>query len=65
MKEYKDRQIIKGQVVTVIQVNETYDALVLDVNDKGHLIVERVGRDWEDKITTEILLSGEVSIKRN
>lgn len=65
MKEYKDRQIIKGQVVTVIQVNETYDALVLDVNDKGHLIVERVSRDCEDKITTEILLSGEVSIKRN
>lgn len=63
MKEYKANQIIKGQEVTVIQVNETYEAIVIDVNDKGNLIVERNCKDNKGQV--EVLLSGEVSIKRH
>lgn len=63
MKEYKASQIIIGQEVTVIQVNETYEAVVIDVNDLGHLIVEKKTDDNKGQI--EVLLSGEVSIKRH
>jgi biotin-(acetyl-CoA carboxylase) ligase len=47
-----------GKTVTVITGQSTYSALVKDVTEKGHLIVE----DLEQGKITQ-LYSGEVSLK--
>ena len=62
MKEYKDRQIIMGNVVTVVSINESYEGKVLDISANGSLIVERM--DEANKGLIEELISGEVSIRR-
>lgn len=55
--EYKSYSNILGKEITVIQGDSTFPAKALDINEKGHLIVE----DSFGKISE--LLSGEVSIR--
>lgn len=58
MEEYKVRSFLIGEKVTVILSNGHFPALVKDVTEKGHLIVE----DLEQGKITQ-LFSGEVSLK--
>ena len=58
MEEYKARSFLIGEKVTVILGNNHFPALVKDVTEKGHLIVE----DLEQGKITQ-LFSGEVSLK--
>lgn len=60
MEEYKERSLVIGKSVTVITPQKQYAALVKDVTEKGHLIVE-----YEEncQIQQTELLSGEVSLK--
>ncbi|MDF2558452.1 MAG: biotin-protein ligase [Bacillales bacterium] len=55
--EYKSRQLLFGKKITVIQQNETYEALALDLDEMCNLIVKK-----EDG-TVVALSTGEVSIK--
>lgn len=65
MQEYREKQIIIGKNVTVIHINETYNAKVIDVDDEGCLIVERNDENnMSLKGKIERLISGEVSIKK-
>ncbi len=57
MKKYKKLSCVLNRIVTVSRGNEEYRALVLDINEDGHLIVEK-----EDG-TKCILQTGEISIK--
>ena len=58
MAEYRERQILIGQMVRVVNGNTTYDAYVLDVDDAGRLIVKK------DTGEVEKLFCGEVSVKK-
>ena len=58
MEEYKERSLVIGKTVTVITSQKQYAALVKDVTEKGHLIVE----DLEQGKITQ-LFTGEVSLK--
>lgn len=58
MEEYKARSFLIGETVTVISGQKTYPALVKDVTEKGHLIVE----DLEQGKIIQ-LFTGEVSLK--
>lgn len=58
MEEYKERSLVIGKSVTVITPQKHYAALVKDVTEKGHLIVE----DLEQGKITQ-LFTGEVSLK--
>jgi BirA family biotin operon repressor/biotin-[acetyl-CoA-carboxylase] ligase len=40
-REYKDRLTLLGRVITVLRANETFEALALDVDESGRLIVKR------------------------
>lgn len=58
MEEYRRKQILLGETVTVHGSVESYEAKVLDVDAKGKLIVQKTDG------TTEALFSGEVSVKK-
>ena len=60
MEEYKERSLVIGKSVTVITPQKHYAALVKDVTEKGHLIVEY---EENGQIQQTELLSGEVSLK--
>lgn len=60
MEEYKARSFLIGKNVTVITPQKHYAALVKDVTEKGHLIVEY---EENGQIQQTELLSGEVSLK--
>ena len=60
MEEYKERSLVIGKTVTVITPQKQYAALVKDVTEKGHLIVEY---EENGQIQQTELLSGEVSLK--
>lgn len=62
MNEYRRNQILLGKEVTVLGAKESYSAKVIDVDDKGHLLVERITEENNGQIET--LNSGEVSIKK-
>ena len=62
MKEYKESQIIMGNVVTVVGMNENYDGKVLDISSNGCLVIERMDEAHKGQI--DELISGEVSIRR-
>ena len=62
MEEYRANQILNGKIVTVLDAKESYEAKVLDVDEKGRLMVERVAGEFIGRV--ELLNSGEVSIKR-
>ena len=55
MKEYKNRSIIIGKTVTVLN-NSTYTARVIDITDDAHLVVE--GEHGKEELFT-----GDVSIR--
>lgn len=55
--EYKDRQILMGKNITVIQQKETFEALVIDIDDRCNLIVKKADGN------TVTLSTGEVAIK--
>ncbi len=57
ISEYKNRSFLLGKEVSVVKPNETYKALVLDITQKAHLVVEKEDGSKED------LFSGEVSIR--
>ncbi|MDR1701033.1 MAG: biotin--[acetyl-CoA-carboxylase] ligase [Lachnoclostridium sp.] len=57
-EEYKSRQIILGKPVTVLESNNTYEALAVDIDKEGHLIV----KTKDGHLTA--LSSGEVSVKK-
>ena len=65
MDEYKNRSNLIGKVVNVIEntfTGETYQAKVIDITDKGHLLVKKkLQNSFEEKITE--IFTGEVSIK--
>ena len=56
MKEYKERSILLGREVTVLSVEGDYTATVRDIDEEGHLIIEREGEQ-------KMLSSGEVSVR--
>lgn len=58
MAEYRERQILMGHAVKVVNGNTDYEAEVLDVDDEGRLIVRRNGGQVEK------LFCGEVSVKK-
>lgn len=65
MDEYKNRSNLIGKVVNVIEntfTGETYQAKVIDITNKGHLLVKKkLQNTFEEKITE--IFTGEVSIK--
>ena len=65
MDEYKNRSNLIGKVVNVIEntfTGETYQAKVIDITNKGHLLVKKkLQNSFEEKITE--IFTGEVSIK--
>lgn len=56
MEEYKKRSILVGKKVTVLSSNGDYQAVVVDIDKEGHLIIERQG-------IREALSSGEISVR--
>ncbi len=56
MKEYKERSILLGREVTVFAANGEYKAVVSDIDEEGHLIIERDGM-------LQRISSGEVSVR--
>ncbi len=55
--EYREHSLVINKVVCVIKPNETYEAKVLSITDKGYLLIELQDGSIEE------LLSGEVSLK--
>lgn len=56
MEEYKERSIVLNRKVTVLAPEGDYRAVAKDIDKKGHLIVEREGKEIS-------LSSGEVSVR--
>lgn len=59
LKESRERSILLGKEILVVDAgveHSSYTARAIDLDDMGHLIVEREGK-------TEVLNSGEVSIR--
>ncbi len=56
--EYKSRSFIIGKNVTVLKLNESYEAKVLDINPDFSLEIERDGKK-------EKLFTGEISLRVN
>ena len=55
-EEYKARSLVIGREVTVIKLNESYKAKVLDIDKDYALIIDRDGK-------TERLFTGEISVR--
>lgn len=56
MKEYKERSVLLGKEVTVFAPDGAYTAYVADIDEEGHLVIERDGKREE-------LSFGEVSVR--
>lgn len=56
MEEYRRRNLVLGQPVTVVQGDKTYSATVTAITDSGHLVVSTPDGERE-------LSSGEVSLR--
>jgi BirA family biotin operon repressor/biotin-[acetyl-CoA-carboxylase] ligase len=54
--EYKSRSLVIGKKVTVLKLNESYEATALDINEDFSLLVDRDGK-------AERLFTGEISLK--
>lgn len=61
--EYQERSLVVGKRVTVLGGNETYQAVVLEVTKKCHLIVQPVDENGKAASSERELLSGEVSLR--
>ncbi|MCL2546235.1 MAG: biotin--[acetyl-CoA-carboxylase] ligase [Oscillospiraceae bacterium] len=57
LAQYKQRMPLLGEIITVHAPTEVYDALAVDVDDSGRLVVKKTNGE----IVT--LLSGEVSVR--
>ena len=65
MSEYKNRSNLIGKTVNVIEntfSGQSYQAQVVDISDKGHLLVKKKLQNSFEENLTEIF-TGEVSIK--
>ena len=60
MKEYKERSLVLGETVTVIDAKNQFSAFVKDITKKGHLVVEYTK---DGRLETKEILSGEVSLR--
>lgn len=58
INKYKSRSIMIGKTITYLMGGSEHTAVVLDINDKGNLVV----KDPDGEV--DIISSGEVSIKR-
>ena len=58
IREYKKRSYLEGKEVTVIKGGSEYGAKVLDIDDKGSLVVEYESGE------KDVLSSGEVSVRK-
>lgn len=56
LDRYRRRCVVLGKPVTVFRGSETFDALAVDLDEAGGLIVERDGK-------RQTLVSGEVSVR--
>lgn len=56
MKEYKERSVLLGREVTVFAATGEYKAVVSDIDEEGHLVVERDG-------SVQYISTGEVSVR--
>ena len=66
LAEYKNRSILKGKVVTVVPTmdgSQNYQAQVVDINEKFHLVVRPLCKTDEEHSNTIELSTGEVSIR--
>ena len=54
--EYKARSVVIGRDVTVVKLNESYPARVIDINPDYSLLIEHDGVE-------ERLFTGEISIR--
>ncbi len=57
LKQYKDRLVILGRKITVLQGNDAWEATALDLNEEGHLLV----RNEKGELLS--LSSGEIRIR--
>jgi BirA family biotin operon repressor/biotin-[acetyl-CoA-carboxylase] ligase len=57
IEKYKQRMYMLGKKVTVIGASETYEAIAIDIDDIGRLVVKK------DNGEIQSLTSGEISIK--
>ena len=60
MEEYKERSLVLGETVTVIDAKNQFSAFVKDITKKGHLVVEYTK---DGRLETKEILSGEVSLR--
>ena len=56
-QEYKNRSVLLDKTVIVTEQNESYEAIVLDIDERCRLVVEKPGG------IIKVLSSGEVSLK--
>lgn len=61
MNEYKNRSLVLNKIVTVVSPNGQFEAKIIDITDKGHLIIQRTQNNPQN--LTEEVFTGEVSIK--
>lgn len=57
LKKYKARLLMMGKKITVIESTQTYEAIAVDIDDIGRLVVKK--NDGE----LAVLSSGEISVK--
>lgn len=60
MEEYKERSLVLGETVTVIDAKNQFSAFVKDITKKGHLVVEYTK---DGRLESKEILSGEVSLR--
>ena len=60
MEEYKERSLVLGETVTVIDAKNQFSAFVKDITKKGHLVVEYTK---DGQLESKEILSGEVSLR--
>lgn len=57
LNKYKSRLIMLGKKISVIEARETYNAIAIDIDDIGRLVVEKENGE------RKLISSGEISIK--
>lgn len=60
MEEYKERSLVLGETVTVIDAKNQFSAFVKDITKKGHLVAEYTK---DGRLETKEILSGEISLR--
>ena len=57
LEQYKKRLMMLGKTISVIAPNETYEALAVDIDEAGRLIVKKNTGEWQT------LSAGEISVR--